>query len=171
MGARANNVGAAWETAIRADLKRWRRSRVIDDWQRQSPETRRVGRGGSKTIHVDPEGPVDFAAWSRSGAWAWEAKHCEAVRWPLSKLEPHQARRLTTWHCPALSRYAGIALRYDLEDGSSSSWLLDWGAIGPLWAIWSVGAAGRGDASIHVRDAGEYGVPWGAEAFAAKVAP
>lgn len=157
-GRAARAAGAAWEAAIRADLAGWVEGGTLRDYQQQGPLYQRVGAGGLRVIPIEAEGPVDFLAWDGSVAWAWEAKATTRHRWPLSGLESHQARRLTTWHMPSAGRVAGVALRYDAE--GLALWL-PWAVLAPLWGRWATGGAGRGEASLTAEQAARLGVPWG----------
>ncbi len=163
-GRAANILGARWERQIRYDLSDWAREGRIIDWQQQGPLTQRTGPGGKKLVIIETEGPVDFCAWAGPRSWAWEAKATANSRWSFGDLQPHQARRLTTWLRPDAKRRAGIALRYDLDDVQTDLWL-DWEHVVLLWSRWATNQAGRGDASLHIDDAVAMGVEWNSEVF------
>jgi penicillin-binding protein-related factor A (putative recombinase) len=115
-------------------------------------------------VIVEDEAPVDFDAWNHHGAWRFEAKATRAARWSLSQLEPHQARRLTSWHRPSIGRHAGIALAFFRPDEVVSVWL-PWDVLAVYWSRWAGGKAKRGEASITVDEAVLMGSCWDEDMF------
>jgi hypothetical protein len=157
--ARASQArGAAWEKAIRGDLTLWTSEGILRDWQQQGTLYQRIGAGGRRVVPVEADGPLDFAMWTADTAWAFEAKATGAPRWSFANIEPHQARRMSSWHMPSRGRVAGVALRFD--DDGLAAWL-PWDLLAPLWSRWAVGDAARGEASLTVEQAARIGTPWG----------
>ena len=161
-GLRAMRLGAAWEAQVRCDLAEAVDAGLLGGFQQTGPLVQRTGPGGRKLVIIEETAPVDFDAWSDVGAWRFEAKATSAGRWPLSQLEAHQARQLTTWHRPQLARWAGVALRFAQE--ATEVWL-SWDVLAPLWVDWARGRAARGSASLTAARALELGRLWSPEVF------
>lgn len=177
-GSKAQRLGAQWEASVAGDLRRWVNDGVLADYQQCGPLIQRTGPGGRRIVIVEDEAPVDFDAWNHHGAWRFEAKATRAARWSLSQLEPHQARRLTSWHRPSIGRHAGIALAFFRPDEVESVWLswnvrpdevvsvwLPWDVLAVHWSRWAGGKARRGQASITVDEAIEMGSCWDEDMF------
>lgn len=163
-GSRAQRLGAQWEASVAGDLRRWVNDGVLADCQQCGPLIQRTGPGGRRIVIVEDEAPVDFDAWNHHGAWRFEAKATRAARWSLSQLEPHQARRLTSWHRPSIGRHAGIALAFFRPDEVVSVWL-PWDVLAVHWSRWAGGRARRGEASITVDEAVLMGSCWDEDMF------
>jgi len=128
---------------------------------RQGPPSRpvRATMGGRSTILLLPLGdaPPDFLAIADGITYLFDAKSQEEGPWPLSKLEPHQARALDAATLAGCGHVvAGIVL--SLEGGRRVFWC-PWTALAPLWWAWHrrVGTAARGTASLSAEDCGRIG--------------
>ena len=162
-GQRAQRLGAAWEAQVRCDLSEAVDAGLLSGFQQTGPLIQRTGPGGRKLVIIEETAPVDFDCWSDGGAWRFEAKATSSLRWPLSQLEAHQSQQLTTWHRPHLSRFAGVALRFDSAE-PVEVWL-SWDVLAPLWVDWARGRAARGMASLTAARAIELGRLWSPEVF------
>lgn len=102
-------------------------------------------------------GPCDYLAVVGGVPVALDAKECAATRWPLSHLPEHQAA-----HFDAIERAGGrgaVLLSFPAQ-----TFLVPWTVpdeshvLRSLWRKWAEGDAGRGEASICVRDVSAIGV-------------
>ena len=160
-GALARSQGIAWEAQVLADLEAERRRGMLTAWWRLTEETRQV-RHGEKigTVRVDGGGGLpDFLAFAPGVAWALEVKHTTGERWDLAGLTADQALHLSEWADPPHRRSAVVLTIHPPGQGRQA-YLLDWLALGPVWALWHQGKVRRGGASLSVSDALELGVPW-----------
>jgi len=102
-------------------------------------------------------GPCDYLAVVDGVPLVFDAKECNATRWPLSHLPTHQAA-----HFDGVERAGGRAAV--LLSFPASTWVVPWTVPGEShclrasWRKWVDGDAGRGEASVSVLDVGTIGV-------------
>lgn len=126
------NRGRAWEQLLELYHARYeaRGQAVV----LRTPPPMRILRGlaGGQFVAVyATEGPPDYVLLASGCAIAAEAKDCIAERWQLSKLHPHQARRLSAWQ--AQGGLGAVLLRHQ---PSSTQWVLPWSQLAPVWERW-----------------------------------
>ena len=156
-GRLARAQGIAWERQVGADLEAARRHGHPTAWWRVTEETTRT-RGG--VVAVDGGGGLpDYLAFGPGWTWALEVKHTVSPRWSLDSVGPSQALHLTEWSAPP-HRRSGVVLAIHPPTAGRVAILLDWAALGRVWALWRQGA---GPASLTVSDALELGRVWRAE--------
>ena len=91
--------GESWEQEIRGQLHACVLRGEIDDWEQRGVPAKYVHKGGRmELVPLDGDAvgrgrPVDFACWSPSGAWFFEAKHQSSARWEFRQLKLSQAER------------------------------------------------------------------------------
>jgi hypothetical protein len=108
------------------------------------------------------DAPPDFLAVLQDGSSVFvECKETAEVRWPLGKLEPHQAE--------ALSALPGSLVVVRWTESPPLTVALPWAALGPLWREHAgrSGKAAQGTASLTREQALELGreVGTGAQAL------
>jgi hypothetical protein len=155
------NRGVEWQRILEGWHDTYRRDRRAVVWP-TPPRVRvlsRVSPAGQFRAAWAAEGPPDYAGVlePRGRAVVFDAKDCQAERWPLSSLERHQARDLEAVH--AAGGFAFVALRFAGHLGAGTprrvegprgdeAWVLPWATLGPLYWTWYDGDAERGQASI-----------------------
>ena len=106
-------------------------------------------KGGRFSAVYTSKGPPDFAGILSGGRGVLiEAKTSRASRWPLARLEAHQAGALD--RCATLGGVALVVL-----DHPSGIYALDWRTLGPRWRQRASGI--RGEASLGAADLVEVG--------------
>lgn len=145
--------GAGWEACLRQihARYRWEGKAVV---YKTDPPVRRIGSAprGAFVAKYEGTGPVDFFGVLSGGRMvAFDAKDCKGARWGLDKLHKHQARCLDGLE--RMGALCFVALR-----AWGSTWVLPWGALGPLWWAWQRGEARRGQASVSEAMAREWGL-------------
>lgn len=130
MGSRTRhaNRGKGWETKLDDQHTRYRAEARAVIFQAH-PGTRVVGGRA-----IRQKAPPDFfgVVNRRVGdglAVLFDAKRHEGTRWPLAKLERHQAVALEAWQVNG--GLAGIALWLN-----GHTFWIDWNELGPLWWGW-----------------------------------
>lgn len=116
------STGRAWE----AQLEHWCREYHMADrlvWQRNHAEWR--------DGQFRARGACDFSGVLAGGrGFTFDAKDCAGARWPLDRLEEHQAKLMAGYS--AMGGLAFVALRI-----GGSGWVLSWPELGPRWiAVW-----------------------------------
>jgi len=159
-GRLARAQGIAWERQVGADLEAARLRGHMTAWWRLTEETART-RGG--VVAVDGGGGLpDYLTLGPGWTWALEVKHTTSPRWSLNQVGPSQALHLTEWMDPP-HRRSGVVLAIHPPTAGRAAILLDWAALGPVWALWR---HGDGPASLTVKDALDLGRVWRAEDLA-----
>ena len=77
-----------------------------------------------------------------------DAKSTAETRWPLARLDDHQADAFDRWVAQGGQHRAGVILRLGLDGGGRRDWWIDWRTLGPIWWAWKAGNARRGEASL-----------------------
>lgn len=160
------NRGKAWEQMLEMYHARYEaqgRAVVI-----RTPPPMRIlhaNRNGTFSAVYTAEGPPDYMALAGGVALLVEAKECNAERWPLKNLHPHQGARLDDWE--AQGGRGAVLLRHVK---SSSAWVLPWSLLGPVWHRWhDKHATGKraapGTASIGRPDFLKIGRPFGTDGW------
>ena len=155
------NRGRAWEQLLELYHTRYEaqgRAVVL-----RTPPPMRILRalsGGQFVAVYATEGPPDYCLLAGGCAIAAEAKDCVADRWQLSKLHPHQARRLSAWQVQG-----GLGVVLLRHQPSSTQWVLPWSQLAPVWSRWhDATEAGRdlprGSASLSLPMLHELGSPF-----------
>ena len=161
-GALARAQGLAWQAQVLADLEVLRRQDFIDGRRPVSELTRAIRKPDGTVVQVPVPGEggvADVLCWVGPTTWALEAKSTTSTRWGFADLVLDQALFLSEWADPPHRRSAVVLAIHPPRQGRRA-FLLDWLALGPVWALWHQGGAVRGGASLTVSDALELGVPW-----------
>lgn len=145
--------GQGWERVLDAAHDRYRRAQTACIFQTQAPvkQLGSVAPNGTFLAIRTGEGPPDFmGTLTDSGRGViFDAKSCEADRWPLSGLALHQARDLEA----APHAFAFVALRM----ADASAWVLPWANLSILYWAWRAGEVKRGGASLDAATADRLG--------------
>lgn len=147
------NLGRAWEARLLAWHHAYKKAGEAFVVQAPPPVKMisKPVKGRFMAAHMK-EGPPDFVGVALRRAVCFDAKHTEAARWPLSELQPHQARDLDA--ASKAGAFAFVALEFE-----GQGWVLPWEALGPAWVAWAAGRARRGQASLSAHDIAALGIP------------
>lgn len=160
------NRGKGWEQLLEMYHARYEaqgRAVVI-----RTPPPMRILRAikpGQFLAVYSSAGPPDYMALAGGVAFLVEAKECNAERWALKNLHPHQGMRLDQWEAQG---GRGAVLLHHVR--SSSAWVLPWYRLSPIWNRWhekhSKGQrAASGTASLGRADFLQIGLPFGQDGW------
>jgi len=136
--------GKAWEAQLlahHADYERARTAYIVH----APPPVRVISKKADGTFIGKwfRSGPCDFAGSVRGRAVIFDAKDCAADRWPLAKLETHQALGLE--RAQRTNAYAFVALRLPW-----GAYVLPWSRLRGLWDRATQKTAKRGEYSLDL---------------------
>ncbi|HYD02649.1 MAG TPA: Holliday junction resolvase RecU [Phycisphaerales bacterium] len=146
--------GSAWEAQLEALHDRYRREQLAVILRGHQPVTVQSKNGSHFYGHFAGDGPPDFmgclgvkSTWSPGRVVAFDAKDCQAKRFPLHQIERHQARDLEAVYLA--TGIAFIALRLQGE-----AFALPWAYLREsYWPWWeSDERARKGSASLVRED-------------------
>ena len=147
------NRGRAWQLLLEHWHDRYRREcrAVIHP---TPPEVRlltEVSAQGTFRACFRGQGPPDYTGTlAPSGrSVSADAKDCAGTRWPLSKLEAHQAKDLEA--CHLAGGLALVLLRLG-RGYRAPCWSLPWETLREWYWRWKEGEAARGQASLGPAD-------------------
>lgn len=106
-------------------------------------------KGAQAVVVFTGKGPVDYLVSTRAESYHIDAKDCAGDRWPLARLEEHQADYLDRVSALSASHIGGIALRLGIE-AAPRAWFVPWLTLRGPWRRWfsNPGRARAGEGSV-----------------------